>query len=266
RVFSEKPGALSAGQAQTLAETAESLRVPAAVDLVMRHNPIYRALKYLVESGAIGEVERLVVENYAHDEHLTGDHWFWKKQVSGGIWVEHGIHFFDLANWILGTTKVESVAAVSMKRHAESPGTSIEDRVAALVRYPEGVLGSFYHGFRRPERFERTTLQLVCSRAYVTVRGWVPTAMEVDALTERPLPGGPFEQAAATAVEQLAVLQPSTEPRLSLRWAVESLERYEAEASTFRGCGVTFTAHDRARAVYEMLPDRWELYYGCVRA
>jgi predicted dehydrogenase len=31
----------------------------------------------------------------AGDEGLAPDHWFWDPSKSGGIWIEHGVHFFE---------------------------------------------------------------------------------------------------------------------------------------------------------------------------
>lgn len=48
--------------------------------------------------------------NEAADEGLSPQHWFWDRGMSGGIFIEHGVHFFDLvASW-LGQGRVVSAA------------------------------------------------------------------------------------------------------------------------------------------------------------
>ena len=71
----------------------------------------------------LGEVLHGSFENYASDENLPAEHWFWDRAKSGGIFVEHGVHFFDLfAGW-LGPGRVEA-AQVGVR-----PGTAIEEHV-----------------------------------------------------------------------------------------------------------------------------------------
>ena len=37
---------------------------------------------------------------------LNPDHWFWDESKSGGIFIEHGVHFFDLFSGWLGEGKI----------------------------------------------------------------------------------------------------------------------------------------------------------------
>lgn len=240
RVFCEKPGALTSAGAERVANQAEALGIPAAVDLVMRHNPLYRALRRFVEIA--GPVERLALENFAHDERLPPSHWFWDKKLSGGIFVEHGIHFFDLANYLLQCDAPRWLWARGFRRDGDAEG-NLEDRVAALGLYPSGSVASFYHSFRRPETLERTTLITATPSAFATVKGWIPVQLEIEA------PGGgptreALDGAAEAAQEALPDLQPPSCPAVSLRFAPNGA----------RG------------AAYELLPDRWEVYLGCIRA
>jgi predicted dehydrogenase len=51
--------------------------------------------------------------NEAGDEGLGPEHWFWDRDTSGGIFVEHGVHFFDLvASW-LGAGHVVAAVAIA---------------------------------------------------------------------------------------------------------------------------------------------------------
>jgi predicted dehydrogenase len=68
-------------------------------------------------------VLRGTFENYASDEGLGPDHWFWDRTKSGGIFIEHGVHFFDMfAGW-LGVGTVESAGRV------RRPESGIEEQV-----------------------------------------------------------------------------------------------------------------------------------------
>ena len=82
------------------------------------------------------------LENYASDEKLVPEHWFWNPAQSGGIFIEHGVHFFDMFEGWLGIGRL--VNAFDIQR----PGVegTIIDRVQATVMYPQGPV-NFYHGF-----------------------------------------------------------------------------------------------------------------------
>ena len=88
-------------------------------------------------------------ENYASDEGLPPEHWFWDRSKSGGIFIEHGVHFFDLfAGW-LGAGEVKS-AQVSFR-----PERGVEEQVQCAVRYGSGPVINFYHGFTQAGRMDR---------------------------------------------------------------------------------------------------------------
>ena len=68
---------------------------------MQRYNPLFSQIKELVDSKLLGDVLHGTFENYASDEGLGPDHWFWDRIKSGGIFVEHGVHFFDMfAGWL----------------------------------------------------------------------------------------------------------------------------------------------------------------------
>ena len=118
----------------------------------------------------LGELLHGYFENYASDESLPPDHWFWDRAKSGGIFIEHGVHFFDLfAGW-LGRGHGRRGAGGAAAR-----APAIEDQVQCTVRYGDGVLVNFYHGFTQPGRMDRQELRLVFERGDVTLYDWVPT-------------------------------------------------------------------------------------------
>src|ERR1044072_4812493 len=98
---------------------------------MQRYNPLFDSIGQLIESRVLGEVLHGFFENYASDEDLPAGHWFWDRARCGVIFVEHGVHFFDLfAGW-LGPGAVEA-AQVGVR-----PGSAIEEHVHATVSYGE---------------------------------------------------------------------------------------------------------------------------------
>lgn len=175
-VIVEKPLAMTVGQADELIAVARSRDLLVVANLMQRYNPLFDAVRRLVEGRVLGEVLHGSFENYASDENLAEDHWFWDRSKSGGIFVEHGVHFFDLFDGWLGGGRLES-AQVAVR-----PGTTIEEHVHCTVRYGDSALVNFYHGFHQAGRMDRQELRLVFERGDLTLHDWVPTRARVRAL------------------------------------------------------------------------------------
>jgi predicted dehydrogenase len=145
-----------------------------SVNLMMRHSPLCQEVKKLIESNLLGEPLHAHFVNDARDEILPPDHWFWDRELSGGIFVEHGVHFFDLFEWWFGTGRV--LAAQQLAR----PGTGIIDQVNCTVVYRNSIFGNFYHGFHQADRRDQQEWLIVFENATLRMREWVPTGVEID--------------------------------------------------------------------------------------
>jgi hypothetical protein len=65
------------------------------------------------------------------------------------------------------------------------PGSaSIEEQVHCTVRYGEGRLVNFYHGFTQAARMDRQQLRLLFERGEVTLDEWVPTRVHLHAIAD----------------------------------------------------------------------------------
>ena len=177
-VIVEKPLALTVGQAAELIAVARRRDRLLVANLMQRYNPLFDAVRRLVEARVLGEVLHGSFENYASDENLPARHWFWDRRKSGGIFVEHGVHFFDLfAGW-LGPGRVEA-AQIGAR-----PGAAIEEHAHATVRYGGEAMTNFYHGFHQAGRMDRQELRLVFERGDVTLSDWVPSRARVHAVVD----------------------------------------------------------------------------------
>jgi predicted dehydrogenase len=179
-VICEKPLAMTLDQADAMIAAARSRDRLVVANLMQRYNPIFDAVGRLIQAKVLGEVLHGTFENYASDENLPPEHWFWDRARSGGIFIEHGVHFFDLfAGW-LGPGTVEAA------QRGIRPGSSppIEEHVHCTVRYKPDVLVNFYHGFHQPGRMDRQELRLVFERGDVTLYDWVPTRVRIHAIAD----------------------------------------------------------------------------------
>jgi predicted dehydrogenase len=167
-VIVEKPLSLTIAEADELLGLAEAKKLLMTTNLMQRYNPLYGQISELVRSKILGEVLHGYFENYACDEGLAPEHWFWDLDKSGGIFIEHGVHFFDMfAGW-LGDGRVESAGRVLR------PGSGLEEQVHCTARYGD-VPVNFYHGFTQAGRMDRQELRLLFERGDVTLHEWVPT-------------------------------------------------------------------------------------------
>jgi predicted dehydrogenase len=174
-VLVEKPLALTLAQADELVALAQAKGLLCVANLMQRYNPLFDSVQKLVESGALGECLHGWFENYASDEGLRAGHWFWDRAISGGIFIEHGVHFFDLFEGWLGQGQV--VAAQRGLR----PGSGIEEQVQCTVRYASGPLVNFHHSFTQPSRLDRQEFRLLFEHGDLTLEEWVPVRARIRA-------------------------------------------------------------------------------------
>jgi predicted dehydrogenase len=239
-IFMEKPVAVSVPECQALLKAVREAGVAATVDFVMRYNPIFDALQEWTGRGLLGGLRRVDFQNCAADEWLPPEHWFWDRTQSGGILVEHGVHFFDIYGHLIGAPPREVRGLLTTR-----PGTDQQDKVLADVYYANGALASYYHAFDKPGRLERTSAALGYDRGYVEVEGWIATALRLDAIVDE-------AQYAALAAT----------PHLRL----ETVESYEGDAQNTRGNGQQYTVTRRVQGTLRLPRSKQDVYRSSVAA
>ena len=189
-VICEKPLAMNPEQGREMLVLAKEKGLLMVTNLMQRYNPMFARIKHLIDKKLLGEFLHGYFENYAGDEGLSPEHWFWDRNKSGGIFIEHGVHFFDMfAGW-LGNGTV--VASQVIKRPNSN---DIEDQVQATVEYGDDESGkklvNFYHGFTQTGRMDRQEMRLLFEQGDITLYEWVPTRLvmrcAVDEITTRAL-------------------------------------------------------------------------------
>lgn len=180
----EKPGAIQLDDLRTLVDQQRANNVPASIDYVMRWNPLLDVVRQIRQRAWLGDLRSVQFVNYAQDEVLPPQHWFWNREKSGGIFIEHGVHFFDLYGELAGAPPRDIVATRSI-RDDKAPGGRI-DQVDCAVVHDNGVLCSYFHAFNRPKALERQQAILGYDRGFVIVHGWVADAVELEAWVDQP--------------------------------------------------------------------------------
>ncbi|HEY0110050.1 MAG TPA: Gfo/Idh/MocA family oxidoreductase [Fibrella sp.] len=180
-VICEKPLAMNPEEGRQMLAKAKEKGLLMVTNLMQRYNPLFARVKYLVDTKLLGDFLHGYFENYAGDEGLSPEHWFWDRSKSGGIFIEHAVHFFDLfAGWF-GQGDVVAAQLAKRPNSAAEASDRIEDQVQATVRYGTADQGyqfvNFYHGFTQTGRMDRQEMRLVFERGDITLHEWVPTRM-----------------------------------------------------------------------------------------
>jgi predicted dehydrogenase len=255
-VLVEKPLATTVTDAETLAVIAKREGRCCVANLVERYNPLADAVRDVIRSRLLGDLVHGLFINEAADEGLARRHWFWDRGVSGGIFVEHGVHFFDLVAYWLGRGEVVA-AARSVRPPVPGNGNGgkppVEEQVMCTCRYAAagaghqgldnghgGVLFHFEHGFHQPSRMDRQEMRLVFERGELRLFDWVPTHGELRALLDE------------TAAAQLATLLPAA--------SVRTIERFEGESRHVRGRFHSFDVTGLAEMSFTVGKDKLAIY------
>jgi len=249
-VFLEKPGALKPEEMSDLINIAQEKGLKTSIDYVMRRNPLYLILKRLCDSKTFGMLERAHLENCAHDDHMPPTHWFWDYTKSGGIWVEHGVHFFDIVNWLIGPPK--EVRAFNLKR----TGENLIDRVIGFALHESDAIVSYYHGFTKPEVIEKTTFYFTFERAYAQLHGWIPTKLVIDALISLEVEDYLSGELLNEAKNYL--------PGIDVNLSIQNVANFDIHGNEFTSRGKKFSATSRIIFEYSLDQDRWVAYRACV--
>ncbi len=201
-VLIEKPLATTLSAARKIIEVRDQTGMVAGIDFIMRYNPLLRMIRDFTDRGVFGKLRRVDVENYAQDAQLPPTHWFWDRERSGGILIEHAVHFIDLVHFI-APAKALSVNGLKHDRNPQQ-----EDQIMANVLYEGGLIATHYHSFARPGFFEMTTIKLGFDLADLELEGWIPLRGELKCLvnqeTKQALLASPFfEFGAAVPIENV---------------------------------------------------------------
>ncbi|MEO1020895.1 MAG: Gfo/Idh/MocA family oxidoreductase [Bacteroidota bacterium] len=168
-VFIEKPLATNPDHAKHIIQVAEETDRIAMVNFMQRKNPVLSSIKDIYQEGLLGEFNYFTIQNDAQDESLISDHWFWDSRISGGILIEHAVHFIDIVHWFTGNSAIKHLTGWQELRD-----TGLRDRMGLTAQYENGCIINHYHSFSRPQFFEKTVLTLAFSLAEFKLYGWIP--------------------------------------------------------------------------------------------
>jgi predicted dehydrogenase len=140
-VFCQKPLGRTAEECAAVVAAARRADRLLGVDLSYRHLRAVEAMHELVVSGGIGDV--FAVDLVFHNAYGPDKAWFRDRALAGGgCVIDLGIHLVDLALWMLGGPKVETVEARLFAGGRPLPAEPdvVEDHAVARLDLASGAV------------------------------------------------------------------------------------------------------------------------------
>jgi predicted dehydrogenase len=154
-VLVEKPMARSAAEAQRLVAAEAASPGIVQVGYVRRWSPNARVLKSFIDNQRLGEIYYAVASCVRRAGNPGG--WFAEREISGGgPLIDLGVHFLDLAWYLMGAPRAVAVSGYTFERLGNRANitnlsrwksadydpdrNSVEDLAGALVRFEGGAM------------------------------------------------------------------------------------------------------------------------------
>ena len=136
-IFCEKPLSLTLEEAETVRQIVERSGIYFQMGFMRRFDRGFREAKKKLTEGVVGRP--VVFKSTSRDPYLPSLDYVHPKN-SGGLFIDMGVHDFDLARWLMGEVRsVHAVGAVLVYRELEALG-DIDNAIATLT-FADGALG-----------------------------------------------------------------------------------------------------------------------------
>ncbi len=150
-VLCEKPLAVSVEQAREMFDAAKKAGKILMAAQFMRNDADARAIKRVIESGALGEVYHAEADALRRLGIPTWGRFHEKAASMGGPLLDIGVHMLDQAIWLMGNPEAVRVSAVTQQRFGRRKNVAammrnawdpekfdVEDFAVAFVRFEDG--------------------------------------------------------------------------------------------------------------------------------
>jgi predicted dehydrogenase len=139
-VFCQKPLGRNASETQRVVAAARANDRLLGVDLSYRHTAAMRAVREMIDSGAIGNV--FAADLTFHNAYGPDKAWFYDRALSGGgCLIDLGVHLVDLLFWTLPDSRIANVTSRLFAKgdpHFDREHT-VEDYVTARIDLTNGT-------------------------------------------------------------------------------------------------------------------------------
>ncbi len=136
-ILLEKPMAIRLDECERLIALANEQSRTIAIGHELRLSSLWGGVRQLIEDGAIGDVQYVMVELSRFPYRQGSEGWRYDIDRVGNWILEEPIHFFDLARWYLRESgEPNSIYARAIGRHPEHP--ELQDNFSATISYENG--------------------------------------------------------------------------------------------------------------------------------
>jgi inositol 2-dehydrogenase len=138
-IFSEKPLAQSLDLCDQAIAAVEKAGVKLQLGFMRRFDPAYVMAKQKIDEGVIGKP--VMFRSTGRDPWRTSLE-FARRENSGGLIMDMGVHDFDLARWLMGSevTRVQSEGACLVYPELKEVGDI--DNAMINLKYANGAIGN----------------------------------------------------------------------------------------------------------------------------
>jgi inositol 2-dehydrogenase len=138
-IFSEKPLAQSLDLCDQAIAAVEKAGVKLQLGFMRRFDPAYVMAKQKIDEGVIGKP--VMFRSTGRDPRRTSLE-FARRENSGGLIMDMGVHDFDLARWLMGSevTRVQSEGACLVYPELKEVGDI--DNAMINLKYANGAIGN----------------------------------------------------------------------------------------------------------------------------
>lgn len=151
-VLCEKPLAISVAEAHEMFDAATKAGRLLMAAQHRRFDPPARAIKRVIESGALGEIYHAEANAMRRLGIPTWGLFYQKASSAGGALFDIGVHMLDQTMWLIGNPRPLAVSAITQRRFGNRPEIAaalrnawdpakfdVEDFATALVRFEHGI-------------------------------------------------------------------------------------------------------------------------------
>jgi len=137
-VFCEKPMARTSKEAQEMIKAARENDVKLMIGHFLRFLPNHELAKRYIRDGRIGKPTYVEAHSEVPGPYsLPRTHFFFKKELGGGIILDYGVHLVDLVYWLMDSRILSVGAFIHTFMNLE-----VENEASLIIRLENNLIGS----------------------------------------------------------------------------------------------------------------------------
>ncbi|WP_171681539.1 Gfo/Idh/MocA family protein [Paenibacillus planticolens] len=136
--------AINANESGRIERALRNSDLVLGIDMSLKHRPLGRGVKEILDSGKLGEITSLRIRN-AHGAASNGMLPSHFTSGAYGVFTDLGVHTLYLTQWLLGQPK--SVTAVA----THYTGGTAEDNAVCIMQYENGAIAIAETGYVSPK-------------------------------------------------------------------------------------------------------------------